>query len=75
MKKISFLLLLLSVTLIGQAQIREKSESDGLPERTNCVKLTLTGLAFRNIGVQYERALGGKISVAAQIRIMPKGSL
>ncbi|MBK8685285.1 MAG: DUF3575 domain-containing protein [Bacteroidetes bacterium] len=75
MKKFSFLLLLLSVALMGQAQKKEKSESGGLPERKNCVKLNLTGLAFRNIGVQYERALGGKISVAAQIRFMPKGSL
>ncbi|HNF71954.1 MAG TPA: DUF3575 domain-containing protein [Chitinophagaceae bacterium] len=43
--------------------------------KPNIVKLNLMSLGFKNFGVQYERILGDKISVACQLRLMPKGSL
>lgn len=75
MKKLSLLAMMLLTLSATHAQRREKSEHRGIPERKNCVKLNLTSLAYKNIGIQYERALASKISVAAQIRFMPKGSL
>lgn len=80
MKKTTLILcgLLISATLFAQSTASTKSEKKSgatIPDKKNCVKLNLTSLAFRNIALQYERALGPKISVACQIRLMPKGSL
>lgn len=63
--------LLLSVSLFAD----DKDKKGDLPEKKNAVKLNLTSLVYKNIAVQYERALGPKIAVACQIRLMPKGSL
>lgn len=43
--------------------------------KPNIIKINLTGLAVKNIAVQYERILGNKISIACQLRYTPKGSL
>lgn len=42
---------------------------------SNIVKLNFTSLIFTNIGLQYERILSNKISVALGVRFMPKGKL
>jgi len=41
----------------------------------NIIKLNLTALAFKNVSVQYERAVGRKTSVAALVRFMPETSV
>lgn len=38
----------------------------------NFIKLNLTGILLKNYGVQYERVLSKRISVALQYRIMPE---
>lgn len=71
-------LLLCSATLFAQDDDLTKSHKpgkEGMPEKKNCVKINLLSLAYKNIGIQYERALAPKIAVACQIRFMPKGSL
>ena len=70
MKKLTLLALALGFTVAGIA--KDKAE---MPEKKNAVKLNLTSLAYKNIGIQYERAFHPKLSVAGQIRFMPKGSL
>lgn len=68
-KKITFSLALIASSLLSFAQ-------DGdMPERKNCVKLNLSGLAYKNIAIQYERALAPKIAVACQLRYTLKGDL
>lgn len=72
MKKLSLLTLTLSIALLSFAKDKEKAE---MPLKKNAVKLNLTSLAYKNIGIQYERAFHPKLTAAAQIRFMPKGSL
>ncbi|MBC7934061.1 MAG: DUF3575 domain-containing protein [Rhizobacter sp.] len=70
MKKIIVCLLLSAVCVTGFAQ----EEEEGL-EKKNIIKLNLTALAFKNISIQYERAVGKRISVGGTVRFMPKGKL
>ncbi|MEZ5045965.1 MAG: DUF3575 domain-containing protein [Chitinophagaceae bacterium] len=76
MKKIKLFiipLIILSMQTNLQAQrVKEGGSSDG-PEKKNCVKINLSSLAYKNIALQYERAIGNKISAAVQLRFMPKG--
>lgn len=72
MKKISIFLCLLAW---GTAAFTQDNETGGMPDRRNAVKLNLTSLAYKNFGLQYERALTPKIAVAGQLRFMPKGNL
>ncbi|MCC7029015.1 MAG: DUF3575 domain-containing protein [Chitinophagaceae bacterium] len=65
--------LLLSTSLFAQND--DKKSGGEMPEKKNAVKLNLTSLVYKNIGIQYERALTPKIAVACQLRLMPKGSL
>jgi len=58
---------------IGFAQ-EEKSEAEPL-QKKNVVKLNVTALAFRNISLQYERQIGKRTSIAAQVRTIPYGKL
>ncbi len=68
-----FLLLALTSIVFAQTDSKKSSKKE-MPEKKNVVKLNITSLAFKNIGVQYERALTPKIAVAAQLRFMPKGT-
>lgn len=72
MKKLSIAVCLLALSVAGFAKDKEKAT---MPEKKNAVKLNITSLAYKNFAVQYERALGPKIAVAGQIRLMPKGNL
>jgi len=72
MKKISIFLCLLGLSAASFAKDKEKAT---MPAKKNAVKLNITSLAYKNFGVQYERALTPKIAVAGQLRFMPKGSL
>jgi|688.fasta_scaffold265273_2 hypothetical protein len=52
------------------------SESEGGSlTKKNIIKLNLSSLAYKNIGVQYERALSSKISFALQGRYMLEGTI
>lgn len=44
-------------------------------EKKNVVKLNLSALAFRNISLQFERQIGKRTSIAAQVRTIPYGKL
>ncbi|MBL7764765.1 MAG: DUF3575 domain-containing protein [Chitinophagaceae bacterium] len=74
MKKVSILMLLMAATLVSFAKDGDDKKGE-MPAKKNAVKLNISSLAYKNIAVQYERALGPKIAVAAQIRLMPKGNL
>lgn len=78
MKKL--VLLFAAVCLYGSAALAQREYNSGMgdgqmPERLNAVKLNLSGLAYNNIALQYERALAPKISVACQLRYTLKGGL
>ena len=72
MKKNLFLLSCL-VSLLAQSA----SAADEFNPMTkpNVVKVNLMSLGFKNFGLQYERVLAKKFSVACQVRWMPKGSV
>jgi len=44
-------------------------------EKKNIIKLNLPALAFKNISIQYERAVGERIAVGGTFRLMPKSKL
>ncbi len=75
MKKTILLSLALLLSAALFAQNDDKGSKNEMPEKKNCVKINLLSLAYKNIGIQYERALAPKIAVACQVRFMPKGSL
>lgn len=58
----------------NQSKKESHKSSAEMPEKKNAVKLNLTSLVYKNIALQYERALTPKIAVAAQIRFMPKST-
>ncbi len=61
-----------STCLFAQGEQKEKAET---PENKNMVKLNVTALVLKNISIQYERAVGRKVTVAGTFRFMPKGSI
>lgn len=65
--------LLLAASLYAQNEGNESRKE--MPEKKNAVKINLSSLFYKNIALQYERALTPKIAVACQLRLMPKGSL
>ena len=70
MRKVTTLVALLFVGFSAFSQ-----EDNDLPQKKNIVKVNLPALALRNISLQYERAVGKRISVAGTLRYMPKGRL
>ncbi len=69
MKTIKAMLVFLLAGTAAAAQ--EGSQEEG----KNIIKLNLPALVFKNISVQYERAVGERISLAGTVRFMPKGKL
>lgn len=69
MKTIKIVLFLLITSTSSFAQ--EEAAGAG----RNIIKLNLLALPFKNISVQYERAIGRKFTAAATARFMPKGKL
>lgn len=51
------------------------AQDESQPGGKNILKLNLPALAFKNISVQYERAIAEKFTLAATARFMPKGKL
>ncbi len=69
MKKLIFMLLVIFGCVSASAQKDEKKTE------ANMIKLNLTSLPLKNFALQYERAVAKKITVAANVRFMPKGKL
>lgn len=67
---ISFLCFI-SLSLFAQ-KVKEKVSS---LEKNNAFKINLSALAFKNISVQYERAVGKRSSVALNLHTIPFGKL
>ncbi|MBC7868267.1 MAG: DUF3575 domain-containing protein [Gloeobacteraceae cyanobacterium ES-bin-316] len=76
MKKVILILFLTtcSTALLAQ-ETKDNDVDDGTAAKKNIVKLNLPALAFKNITVQYERAIAKKITVAGTFRFMPKGTI
>ena len=69
MKKMIFPILLIICCNAAIAQQKDEAE------QKNIVKINLFALALKNISIQYERAVGKRVSVAGLIRLMPKSSI
>jgi hypothetical protein len=67
MKRFGFFLLSLLV-ISSQLFAEDKEKKKSLPLKKNAIKLNITSLLVNNLGLQYERVVGPKISVACQIR-------
>ncbi len=50
-------------------------EEENGADTKNILKVNLPALAFKNISLQYERAVGKRTSLAATVRYMPQGKL
>jgi len=69
MKKMIIPILLTICCNASMAQQKDEAE------QKNIVKINLFALALKNISVQYERAVGKRVSVAGLVRLMPKSNL
>jgi Protein of unknown function (DUF3575) len=69
MKKITFPILLIACCNAVMAQQKDEAE------QKNIVKINLFALALKNVSIQYERAVGKRVSVAGLVRLMPKGPI
>lgn len=58
-----------------KAQKQESTKQEGTTTPSNIAKLNLSGLAFKNYSVQYERILKRKVSLAVAVRTMPSSTL
>lgn len=76
MKKILLLVFAtMFATSIWAQQESDKEDKEISIMKKNIIKINLPALAFKNITVQYERALSRKTTVAGTFRFMPKGSI
>ena len=76
MKKILlFVFATMFATSLWAQQESDKENKEISIMKKNIIKINLPALAFKNITVQYERALSRKTTVAGTFRFMPKGSI
>lgn len=76
MKKILlFVFATMFATSLWAQQESDKEDKEISIMKKNIIKINLPALAFKNITVQYERALSRKTTVAGTFRFMPKGSI
>lgn len=76
MKKILLLVFAtMFATSLWAQQESDKEDKEISIMKKNIIKINLPALAFKNITVQYERALSRKTTVAGTFRFMPKGSI
>ena len=66
---------MIAVLFFSTTFVSAFAQDDEALEKKNIIKLNLPALAFKNISVQYERAVGQRISVGGTVRFMPKGKL
>lgn len=76
MKKILLLVFatICATSLWAQEESGKENKEISIMKK-NIIKINLPALAFKNITVQYERALSRKTTVAGTFRFMPKGSI
>lgn len=75
MKKLFILLLATTSCCTLLAQKEKEKETDEPAPSKNVVKLNLFALALKNVSIQYERAVGRKVTIAGTFRYMPTGSI
>lgn len=68
------LLTIAAFNLSAQEKITKEVKDEPAPAK-NVVKINLFAIALKNISIQYERAVGRKVTVAGTFRYMPKGSI
>ncbi len=56
-------------------QVNAQKEKAAVPEKNNIIKINLPALIYKNISVQYERKVGARTSVAANVHTIPFGNL
>lgn len=76
MKRVCLLMIatLAAACLLAQ-EINDKTENAEPASAKNVVKLNLFALPLKNISLQYERAVGRKVTIAGTFRYMPTGSI
>lgn len=69
--------LIITMSMLSLALNANAQDNTGNPPeiRKNYLKINLPGLAIRNYGLQYERALSKRVSFAMGYRFMPEGSI
>ena len=55
--------------------VNAQKEKEPSPTKKNIVKINLPALAFKNISLQYERAIGKRTSIAVNVHTIPFGKL
>jgi hypothetical protein len=70
-----FYLCLISFAANAQMERNESKENEQGSEKKNVVKINLPALAFKNISLEYERAIGKRTSLAANVHFIPFGKL
>lgn len=76
MKKNLLLLFLCFIVLSGKAQEFSSSLDEVGPVDTqNIIKINMMAFAARNVSLQYERAIGNKTTLAANVNFMTRGKL
>ena len=56
-------------------EVKEVKDERPAMAKKNVIKINLPALAFKNISVQYERAMGKRTSLALNVRTIPFGKL
>jgi len=69
MRKMIIPILLIICCNASMAQQKDETE------QKNIVKINLLALGLKNISIQYERAVGKRVSVAGLVRLMPKSGI
>ena len=73
MKKIYLVVFFCAFALLARAE--NGADSSKVAVRKNFVKINLPTLALRTYALEYERAIGKKISASIGYRLMPKGGI
>lgn len=56
-------------------EVKEVKDEKPALEKKNIIKINLPALAFKNISVEYERAIGKKTSISVNVHTIPFGKL
>ncbi len=63
------------LTFLSAISLQSFAQEKKTTASKNLIKTNLTGIAFKNYSLQYERIINRKFSVALQYRIMPSSSI
>lgn len=70
-----FYLCLISLASNAQMEKNEQKEKESVTQKLNVIKINLPALAFKNISLEYERAIGKRTSLAVNVHTIPFGKL